>query len=162
MDNQIYSHYLANPEQAPLFGKALFRDVILSDLLGEDASSISYWEGKQLARRFQLGRVEDIVLFFKQAQLGDLMLQKQGPKEWDFTLSGLAVTSRLDLDPQVTFSLEAGFLAQTVQQMLGVIAETEMGERPKRAQGISLVVHIDNKDLISDPQELQAMNMIDQ
>ncbi|WP_173021278.1 YslB family protein [Secundilactobacillus folii] len=160
MDNQIYSHYLSNPELAPLFGKALFRDVVLNDLLGDDASSISYWEGKQLARRFSLGSIEDVVRFFQQAQLGDLMLQKQSAREWQFTLSGGPVTSRLAIQPDATFSLEAGFLAQTAQQMIGVVAETEMGETPKRANGISLVVHLDPKDPVSDPQELKPMPII--
>ncbi|KRK97246.1 hypothetical protein FD04_GL002108 [Secundilactobacillus odoratitofui DSM 19909 = JCM 15043] len=160
MENQIYSNYLSDAQQAPLFGKALFRDVVLNDLLGADASSIAYWEGKQLARRFALGSIEDVVTFFRQAQLGDLMLQKQSAKEWRFTLSGLPVTSRLTLQADATFSLEAGFLAQTAQQMIGVIAETEMGERPKRANGISLVVHLDPKDQVADPMELDTMSII--
>lgn len=160
MDNQIYTHYLSNPEIAPLFGKALFRDVVLNDLLGKDASSISYWEGKQLARRFSMGSIDDMVTFFKQAELGDLMLQKQSAKEWRFTLSGDPVTARLALEPNTTFSLEAGFLAQTAQQMIGVIAETEMGEAPKRANGVSLIVHLDPKDAVSDPQELTPMPVI--
>ncbi|MCH5462588.1 DUF2507 domain-containing protein [Lactobacillus sp. LC28-10] len=161
MNNQIYAHYLTDPEAAPLFGKALFRDVVLNDLLGADAGSIAYWEGKQLARRFTLGNIDDLVHFFQQAELGDLMLQKQSGKEWLFTLSGKPVTSRLALQPDATFSLEAGFLAQTAQQMVGFVAETEMGEKPKRADGIQLVVHLDPKDAVSDPQELNPMKIID-
>lgn len=160
MNNQIYAHYLSNPENAPLFGKALFRDVILNDLLGADAGSIAYWEGKQLARRFTLGSIQDLVIFFQQAELGDLMLQKQSAKQWQFTLSGQPVTSRLSLQPDATFSLEAGFLAQTAQQMVGVVAETEMGEKPKRADGISLIIHLDPRDAVSDPQELTPMPIV--
>lgn len=160
MNNQIYAHYLSDPESAPLFGKALIRDVVLNDLLGTDAGSIAYWEGKQLARRFTLGSIQDLVRFFQQADLGDLMLQKQTAKEWQFTLSGKPVTTRLSLQPDATFSLEAGFLAQTAQQMVGVVAETEMGEKPKRAEGISLIVHLDPKDAISDPTELNPMKII--
>lgn len=161
MDNQIYNHYLSDPNAAPLFGKALFRDVVLNDLLGDDASSIAYWEGKQLARHFPLGSVDDVVRFFQQAQLGDLMLQKQSAKEWHFTLSGEPVTTRLSLQPNATFSLEAGFLAQTAQQMIGVVAETEMGEAPKHAHGITLIVHLDPKDAVMDPQELNPMTLIE-
>ncbi|GAX05234.1 hypothetical protein IWT25_00538 [Secundilactobacillus pentosiphilus] len=160
MNNQIYAHYLSDSESAPLFGKALFRDVVLNDLLGTDAGSIAYWEGKQLARRFTLGSIQDLVSFFQQAELGDLMLQKQSAKQWQFTLSGKPVTSRLSLQPDATFSLEAGFLAQSAQQMVGVVAETEMGEKPKHADGISLVVHLDPRDAVSDPQELNPMPII--
>ncbi|GAX02186.1 DUF2507 domain-containing protein [Secundilactobacillus silagei] len=161
MNNQIYKHYLSDPETAPLFGKAFFRDVILNDLLGADAGNIAYWEGKQLARRFTLGSITDLVTFFQQTDLGELTLQKQSAKEWRFILNGKPVTSRVALQPDATFSLEAGFLAQTAQQMVGIVAEAEMGEKPKHAEGILLIVHLDPKDSVSDPQELDPMTIID-
>lgn len=162
MDNQIYAHYLNDPATAPLFGKALLRDVVLTDILGADAGNIAYWEGKQLARRFELGNVTDIALFFEQAQLGHLTLEKQTAKEWRFTLTGLPVTTRLSYtETAAPFMLEAGFLAQSVEQMIGVVAETEAQDPQKNrhADAVTLIVHLDPKDATSDPHELNPMTL---
>ncbi|WP_288528490.1 YslB family protein [uncultured Secundilactobacillus sp.] len=162
MNNEIYDQYLENPDRAPLFGQALIRDVVLPDILGDDVDNIAYWEGKQLARRFQLGNIEDLSRFFQQAAFGTLQLTTQTAKEWQFSLSGAPVASRLAYNLQAPFMLEAGFLAQTVEQMIGVVAETKTPlATPKTpTDAITLSVHLDPQDAIADPAELTPMTLI--
>lgn len=162
MDTQIYTNYLTDPNNSGLFGQALLRDVILTDILGPDASNIAYWEGKQLARRFKLGSASDIAVFFAQAQFGTLSLTKQSATQWQFELTGKPVELRVATDPKAAFTLEAGFLAATVEQMIGVVAETEVAPltRSRKALAITMTVHLDPKDPVSDPQELIPMKLI--
>ena len=55
-----------------IFSKELLRDILLPDLLGKDHSQILYWSGKQLARKFPLNNVEDIIDFFLNAGCGEI------------------------------------------------------------------------------------------
>ncbi len=72
-------------------------------------------------------------------------------------LSGIEVEPRLK-QPE-SFMLEAGFLAQQVEQQLGFIAEAEV---KKEKHGIEITVHVDPKDLLEaeevDPQTLTIIN----
>lgn len=159
MNNEIYNRYLADPNRSDYFGLALLRDVILPDILGADVANIAYWEGKQLARRFQLGNINDLRLFFAQAAFGDLTLEKQSAKEWRFTLAGEPVLSRIANDASVPFMIESGFLAQTVEQMIGVVAEAEVTSTKR--DGVALSVHLDPSDAVLDPTELTPMTLIE-
>ncbi|KRM74662.1 YslB family protein [Secundilactobacillus collinoides] len=162
MDTQIYTQYLTDPNNAGLFGQALLRDVILTDILGPDASNIAYWEGKQLARRFKIGSANELAIFFSQAQFGTLTLTKQTATQWQFQLTGDPVNMRIASNPKAAFTLEAGFLAESVEQMIGVVAETEVTPVTKthKSIAVNMTVHLDPKDPTSDPQELIPMKLI--
>ncbi|GAK48027.1 hypothetical protein LOSG293_170290 [Secundilactobacillus oryzae JCM 18671] len=157
MQNSIYSQYLSNDRLSDLFGLALLRDVVLPDLMGDDVNNILYFEGKKLARRFPLANQSDEITFFEQAKFGHLEQVKTTTKQVVWLLSGIEVEPRLK-QPE-SFMLEAGFLAQQVEQQLGFIAEAEV---KKEKHGIEITVHVDPKDLLEaeevDPQTLTIIN----
>lgn len=147
-----------------LFGQALFRDVILPDILGNDVANISYWEGKQLARRFQIGNINDLSVFFKQASFGTLQLINQTATDWQFNLFGEQVSSRLAYKNtlKAPFMIEAGFLAQTVEQMIEVVTEAETPVAiPKKATDIvTLNIRLDPKNAVINPTDPDPMTII--
>lgn len=105
-----------------LFGYELVRTELLTNLLGKDAESILYWAGKELARNHPLTSYEDIVHFFEQASFGSLTCTKEKQHYHTYVLSGKIVDLRLT-DKNAGFSLEAGFLAEQMQQITGMYTE---------------------------------------
>ena len=56
----------------PIFGYELIRELVLNDILGKDSPHVLYWAGKQLARKFPLHNIDEIINFFSSACWGDL------------------------------------------------------------------------------------------
>ena len=132
-----------------IFSKELLRDILLPDLLGKDHSQILYWSGKQLARKFPLNNVEDIIDFFRNAGWGELAEEKRSKYESEFILSGNIISRRFDLSDKCEFHLEAGFLAQQIEFQKKRI--TEAAPEPKRkAAKVKLLVRWDTKDLTDE------------
>lgn len=132
-----------------IFSKELLRDILLPDLLGKDHSQILYWAGKQLARKFPLNNVEDIIDFFRNAGWGELVEEKRSKYESEFILSGNIISRRFDLNDKCEFQLEAGFLAQQIEFQKKRI--TEAAPEPKRkAAKVKLLVRWDTKDLTDE------------
>lgn len=95
-----------------VFGYELIRDVLLGDLLGNDAAEILYWGGKTLARRFPCANTEELTAFFKEAGWGTIELVKETRKEWVYRLSGSLVERRFTVQANPAFTLESGFIAE--------------------------------------------------
>lgn len=132
-----------------IFSKELLRDILLPDLLGKDYSQILYWAGKQLARKFPLNNIEDIIDFFRNAGWGELVEEKRSKYESEFILSGNIISRRFDLNDKCEFQLEAGFLAQQIEFQKKCI--TEAAPEPKRkAAKVKLLVRWDTKDLTDE------------
>lgn len=132
-----------------IFSKELLRDILLPDLLGKDHSQILYWAGKQLARKFPLNNIEDIIDFFRNAGWGELVEEKRSKYESEFILSGNIISRRFDLNDKCEFQLEAGFLAQQIEFQKKRI--TEAAPEPKRkAAKVKLLVRWDTKDLTDE------------
>lgn len=132
-----------------IFSKELLRDILLPDLLGKDHSQILYWAGKQLARKFPLNNVEDIIDFFRNAGWGELVEEKRSKYESEFILSGNIISRRFDLNDKCEFQLEAGFLAQQIEFQKKRI--TEAAPEPKRkAAKVKILVRWDTKDLTNE------------
>ncbi len=132
-----------------IFSKELLRDILLPDLLGKDHSQILYWAGKQLARKFPLNNVEDIIDFFRNAGWGELAEEKRSKYESEFILSGNIISRRFDLNDKCEFQLEAGFLAQQIEFQKKRI--TEAAPEPKRkAAKVKILVRWDTKDLTDE------------
>ncbi|WP_077216185.1 YslB family protein [Bacillus kwashiorkori] len=114
----------------PAFGYELIREELLTDLLGNDAPIILYWAGKRIARNYPLFTINEIRDFFQNAGWGNLHLLEEKNNEITFELSGDLIHHRLETKVNPTFQLEAGFLAEQIQQMRKVYAETF--EHPKK------------------------------
>jgi len=106
---------LLNNLNTPGAGYDVLRYVGLHDLLGEEASSILYFMGKNLARKFELNSIEDLYYFFDKMGWGKLELVKKKRKEFIFTLLADSVVHRLKSPLETEFRLEAGFLAEGIQ-----------------------------------------------
>ncbi|GAA6114040.1 YslB family protein [Apilactobacillus apinorum] len=146
MDNNLYNKIIEDNSTRPFWGQELLRDVLLSDLLGNDTHSIMYWAGKKIARKYPLKDALDIVLFFKQAGLGDLTIESENKYEIKWTLSGDIVAKRIEANPDADFMFEAGFLAQIAQQQFKVISEAEMNPKEEKNGTVLIRVHMDPKN----------------
>lgn len=146
MDNNLYNKIMEDNSTRPFWGQELLRDVLLNDLLGNDTHSIMYWAGKKIARKYPLKDALDIVLFFKQAGLGDLTIESENKYEIKWTLSGDIVAKRIEANPDADFMFEAGFLAQIAQQQFKVISEAEMNPKEEMNGTVLIRVHMDPKN----------------
>ncbi|OQP06376.1 hypothetical protein B1690_09535 [Geobacillus sp. 46C-IIa] len=129
------------------FGAELLRHSLLPELLGKDGAALLYWAGKQLARRYPLATMEDIAVFFERAGWGTLSAGEERKDELHIELSGPIVSARLSLYDSYTFQLEAGFLAQQIEQQKRFV--TEAVELPaKQAGKARILVKWDRKQTI--------------
>lgn len=128
-----------------LFGHELIRTELLSTILGKDAETILYWAGKELARNHPLTSFEEVILFFEQASFGTLNRTKERRSSSTYSLSGKLVDLRLAQKGAV-FSLEAGFLAEQMQQINGVYAEAYAEVIKNNA--VMITLKWDKKDVI--------------
>lgn len=132
----------------PVFGYELLREILLPSILGKETATILYWAGKDLARKFPLQSIDEIINFFIQAGWGSLVVKEDGKNELQVELSSTVITERLHKkDSPTTFQLEAGFLAQQIESQKNVIAECY--EHPKkRSNKVLFTIKWDKKDPI--------------
>jgi predicted hydrocarbon binding protein len=134
-------------QNMPLFGYELIREVLLPDILGKDTSEILYWAGKRLARKFPLNSLEEMMQFFSRAGWGVLSLKSEKKDEMEFELASPLLVSRVKSKAEHFFQLEAGFLAQQIENQKEVVAETF--EHPlKHARNVLFTVKWDKRDKI--------------
>lgn len=138
----------SNTSDIPVFGYELIREILLPSILGKETATILYWAGKDLARKFPLQSMDEIINFFAQAGWGKLVVKAEGKHELEVELSSSVITERLHRNEgSTTFKLEAGFLAQQMEKHKGVIAECY--EHPKkRANKVLFTIKWDAKDMI--------------
>jgi predicted hydrocarbon binding protein len=117
----------------PAFGYELIREDFIEEILGEDAPSILYWIGKQIARKYPLFSFDEIQEFFRNAGWGNLDIISQKKSEIELQLTSDLVKHRILTRTNATFQLEAGFLAEQIAQQKKVYAETF--EHPKKKDG---------------------------
>lgn len=98
------------------FPYILIRDYLLKNILGDETNEILYWAGKELARQFPLREQEDVVDAFSHCGFGNLTCIKENASQAVYSLSGELVQTRL-LQEQVSFELEAGFLAEQLAKI---------------------------------------------
>ncbi len=104
-------------------GYDILRYVSLPDLLGEEAPSLLYFMGKNLARKMDIETMSDVAYIFEQLGWGRLEMIKEKRKELVFTLLSDAVVQRLKAPIETEFRLEAGFLAESIQLIKEVECE---------------------------------------
>lgn len=133
-------------ETVPVFGYELIREILIPEILGEETSKILYWAGKNIARKYPLDSISDIIVFFKQAGWGNLHVVKESKDELIVELSSDLITNRIKNKKNAAFQLEAGFLAQQFERQKQVV--TEAFEHPrKRSSKVQITIKWDIKDL---------------
>ncbi|XRJ09591.1 YslB family protein [Bacillus subtilis] len=123
----------------------LIREIVLPDMLGQDYSSMMYWAGKHLARKFPLESWEEFPAFFEEAGWGTLTNVSAKKQELEFELERPIISNRLKHQKEPCFQLEAGFIAEQIQLMNDQIAES-YEQVKKRADKVVLTVKWDMKD----------------
>lgn len=146
-----------------LFGYTLIRDALIPNLLGQETNEILYWAGKELARQYPLNNQQDTILFFKKAGFGTLTLDSRHKNKVIFRLSGFAVENRLAMVKQPSFNLEAGFLAEQIQQQESLYTEA-IYEIKSKAKSVLITLQQDTKDLspIVKPDTYFVFNQTDE
>ncbi len=123
----------------PAFGYELIREEVLSDVLGKNTPQLLYWAGKNLARKYPLDTVDDIIAFFIHAGWGTLHIESFKKNEMEFHLTGELVSKRIQKKEEHSFQLEAGFLAQQIQQQHNQLTEA-YEQQKKRALHVIFTV----------------------
>lgn len=132
-------------ETVPVFGYELIREVLIHEILGNDAPDILYWAGKRIARKYPQDTLTDIISFFQQASWGNLSIIKESKNEMELELYSPQITKRYSQNAQCTFQLEAGFIAQQIELQKEVICEAF--EHPNKRKGkVHFTVKWDKKD----------------
>ena len=112
------------PRTISIFGYELIRETLLPEILGKDTPEILYWAGKRLARKFPLTDIAQIIDFFSKASWGQLELTKESKTEMQFELISPLIVSRVKSKAEHFFQLEAGFIAQQIEQQKEATAES--------------------------------------
>ncbi|WP_057755339.1 DUF2507 domain-containing protein [Weissella kandleri] len=134
-------------ESNNLFPITLLRDRLLPDLFTDDLSDISYWAGKSLAREMPLKGINAIIDFFASAGFGTLDIEQQKETSQKWSLTGDIVETRLFDQDTPDFYLEAGFLAQQIEQQIDASAEAEV-EFDKNKINFNVLTADSAKDLM--------------
>lgn len=119
MNQDAYSQIMSLPNGKKYFGTVLIKDILLNNIFEEDASDILYFAGRDLARSFSSNTLLGVQEFFDNANWGDLKMNKQEATKQTWELSGEAIAARYAAVEQPNFYMEAGFIAQQIQQQLG-------------------------------------------
>ncbi|SDB95189.1 Protein of unknown function [Pelagirhabdus alkalitolerans] len=113
-------------------GHDLLRYVALPELLGEDAPSILYVLGKNIARQMTFTSIDEIIQFFHQTGWGSLELIKEKKHDHIFKLQTRIISKRHEEGIQTDYRLEAGFLAASMEQLFPESCECIEEEKPKK------------------------------
>ncbi|HEY4601134.1 MAG TPA: YslB family protein [Cerasibacillus sp.] len=104
-------------------GYDVLRYIGLADLLGTEKDTIIYFMGKNMARKFAITTLGDVIYFFDQMGWGKLELMKEKRNRVLFSLLADSVAQRLHTKIKTDFLMEAGFLAEAMQQLKEIECE---------------------------------------
>ncbi|WP_301287849.1 MULTISPECIES: YslB family protein [Bacillus] len=127
------------------FAYELLREELLPDLIGKELDAILYWAGRNLARKYPLETIDEVIQFFVKAGWGDLTIIEHKRREMEFKLTGALIKERQQQNRHSSYQLEAGFIAEQIQKQRGVVAES-YEEQKKRSDSIMFLVKWDVKD----------------
>ncbi|MBO9130562.1 YslB family protein [Bacillus sp. 165] len=136
--------------QINAFAYELLREEVLPDLMGKELPRILYWAGKNIARNHPLKSMDQVSEFFIQAGWGELTILEQNRHAMMLQLTSPLIKERYRTrtrQANTTYQLEAGFIAQQIQQMQGIVTEA-YEEQKKRADSVHFIVKWDHKDKI--------------
>lgn len=142
--------------QTPAFGYELLRNALIPELLGEESALILYWSGRKLARIYPFETSEAIIVFYKQAGWGDLELVDKNKNQMIYELHSNIIQSRIKDNPDAVFTLEAGFLAEQIQQQTGCVTEAYTEVKTGKEKKVSFLLKWDKKDRIETEKGKKA------
>lgn len=142
------------------FPTTLLRDELIPALVGKDGN-ILYWAGKKIAREFVLTKDEEIAVFFKEAGWGNLERIKSKRNTQTFELSGTIIETRQKVDKSANYLLEAGFLAETIQNQIGHLAEALISSTKKNIVTIIVQVDLNSSTEQEDVEENNRINLVE-
>lgn len=128
----------------PLFGYEILRDYLLPTILGKHEKDILYWAGKDIARKFPCTDIPLIISFFEDAGWGSLSLAKEMKDGYVFHLTNEPEMLKIE---ERNFRLEAGFIAEQIQGINGVLTEC-FDEKKEKQQQVIFTVKMDLKEKI--------------
>ncbi|MDF2945501.1 MAG: hypothetical protein K0S51_180 [Bacillales bacterium] len=129
------------------FSYELLREEVIQSLLGKDTDEILYWTGKNLARKYNLENFDSIITFFQHSGFGKLAIIKDKKDHLDLKLTSPLIEQRFNDNRNISYYLEAGFLAQSIELQKKCITETTI-DLNKREKSVRLTVKWDYKDVI--------------
>ncbi|MDM5156692.1 YslB family protein [Bacillus sp. DX1.1] len=127
------------------FAYELLREELLPDLIGSELDAILYWAGRNLARKYPLDTIEEVIHFFEKAGWGSLSIIEHKRREMHFHLTSPLITERQKQKRHSSYQLETGFVAEQIQKQRNVVAES-YEEQKKRSDSITFLVKWDVKD----------------
>lgn len=104
-------------DTVPAFSYELLREVLIPELLGKEQTAILYWSGRNMARKYPLTSIDEIIHFFHKAGWGDLSVRHRNKSNITFTLHSPLIAKRLQRQKETCFTLESGFLAQQIESI---------------------------------------------
>lgn len=107
------------------WGTEILRDDLLNLIFEDDIQSIMYWAGKELAQKYPIVAIEDLPIFFEKSNWGILEQKTESNNEITFSLSGKYIELRMSENEDPDFSLETGFVAESIQQIIEADTEAE-------------------------------------
>lgn len=122
-NQQVYSTSLLEELHTSGAGYDVLRYISLPELLGPEADTLLYFMGRNLARKLTFDTIEDIYYIFEKLGWGKLEPLKVKRKELTFSLMSDSVVNRLKASFKADFRMEAGFLAEAIQQLKETEAE---------------------------------------
>ncbi|KGX93438.1 hypothetical protein N781_10320 [Pontibacillus halophilus JSM 076056 = DSM 19796] len=121
-------------------GHEVLRTKVLPDLLGKESDTVLYYIGRNLSRMYPCESIDEIGTFFAAMAWGNLQLLKEKKNEYYFELTGEFIEKRLSYKSPYSFRMEAGFLAQQIELIMGQEAECIFETEKKKSKVILHVV----------------------
>lgn len=146
MDSPDNQH---QPLTVPALGYEFLRSELIPDLLGNDTNEILYWAGRKLASRHPVKSIEELPSLFSDLAFGTLILQKQNKNEATYELASELIQKRIEFYNNVSFALEAGFLAQQFQEHKQCITECHYDFNKGKIPKVLLQLKWDSKDTVT-------------
>ncbi|GAB4075038.1 YslB family protein [Barrientosiimonas marina] len=116
-DHSMMPITLLDKLNTPGAGYDLIRYIGLPDLFGNETHTMLYFMGKNLARKFEIQAVSDIIYAFEKLGWGQLELLSEQKDKLTFQLMADSVVYRLTAPIETEFRLESGFLAASVEKI---------------------------------------------
>ena len=129
------------------FAYELLRHDFLHELLGSDYEEGLYLGGKKLARKYVMNNVGEIITFFEAAGFGHLSVTNEGENKATFGLTSPLIQERMKNDEKSSYHLEAGFLAQSFENLKLQITESTIRIH-KKTGVIDFYIEWDPKDQV--------------
>lgn len=130
------------------FAYELLRHDFLNELLGSDYEEVLYLGGKKLARKYVMNSIGEIITFFEAAGFGNLSVTHEEKNKATFVLTSPLIQERMKNNQKSSYHLEAGFLAQSFENLKLQITESTIRIH-KKTGTIDFYIEWDQKDPVN-------------